>query len=355
MERWFSLFLLPLLLAACETLIYPDLPFEGDVLVMNARLSTADSVHTVHLAWSRRDSVAYVADAAVSCRVNGVAVATASGAKEGAYTFEARFAPGDEVVLAADAAGHHAEAAVTVPATPVVDHPRWDRVRHAETAEEEPRDYYRVKVDVHDIPGQRNFYKAGLWSSYSVPGLGGYVRDEATGEYVQGTLSVTRQVRERYVTNCYDPLLGSSLDLSFGANDPYWTADELNYSRNLWNLFPDTSFADGVHTLVLAGRCSEVMRRPSATFEPDRQYEADACIRVRVFSLSEEDWRHLNMSRADLADFSIAGLDIDVYEQTQPYPENVTGGMGFVTVEAAVDVVVDIGPLRGTFHEIFPD
>lgn len=124
--RILPIFFLLAVLTACDR----ELPFpatEGDLIVLNALLSTDEPEHIVHLAVSSPESGNRpLTDAQVLCTVgDGPAVrateisSTSSLQKSAQYSFEAQIRPGDRVRIEVAGAGLRAVAQTVAPQAPL--------------------------------------------------------------------------------------------------------------------------------------------------------------------------------------------------------------------------------------------
>ncbi len=295
---FFSAFLC---LLSCESRIDIGDDGLGEMLYMNAQLSTADSVHTVYLALSTQNGLHFLDKARVTCFINGVPAAVTDSVSRikylansynmgtssqslSVFCFKTSFKMGDDVRLRAEYGSLCCEAEVTVPQIPAV--------RKASLNLNRTDCRWDISVVIDDQKGVDNYYRL-------------VCLDSATDS-------------ELLIDNTDEPLLYSRPRIY----DILGLGSEKSYYDNRLNIFCDTSFKDGSCSLNVS-----TMQRSS--------YQSIDKMNVRVEGLSKEAYSYLCVCQyLDTIERMVSLTDATI-------PCNVKGGMGFVSVNTAFDSVFD--------------
>ena len=315
-----------LLTASCEKFI--DLSKTGPekMLVVNGNLVSGDTLHTVSLSWSRFSDVEPVESAHLECYVNGKLAATTDKMEKSDYyakwrseiRFKADFKAGDEVRINVDADGSHAEVVSIVPEAPVISSVDTTSFR-AKDDHGDLTDYWITGVRLRDVPGENNYYRItmsleSLFTAIDVAPDSGYEEGQ--------TLSTAS--RDIYFENRYENLLYRNIDISSDDN-------KYNYYANMYNLFTDASFADGEYTLKLAVDKDLPQNWPDGFWPSDILTPSEhRWMRFKVLSMSRSSYTYMNAYAFDLSDQSDWSIIGEV-----PYPSNVKGGTGMVSIMTA--------------------
>ncbi len=320
-----------MLLLSCEERIDIGNDGLGDQLMMDAQMSTADTVHTVYLSLSRISGLFLAENATISCYVNGT-LADRTGEineivenpvgpqghyKVAAYQIRARFAPGDKVKLTADAGELHCEAEVSVPTAPML--------KGAEFTQKSKWEY-KLAVDIEDNKGAYGYYFIRFYNTSYVQVIKADVYPgHASKDYKPGDI-VKRVNYEVAADTKQEPLLrtGETYPGSDGDSQP-------SFFENEKNLFTDEMFRDGAYQLnVEIKKYEETV--PTTIVDGDL-YRSYNQLKVRLFHISKEEYVHMT------------GIQFrDSYESNSTltgefvYPHNVSGGLGFVAVNSESDI-----------------
>jgi hypothetical protein len=321
------------LATACER--YVDLKIDGpeNLLVVNGNLCSGDTLHTVYLSLSRLQSVRPVEKASLKCYVNGALVSETDSVMEYKYTnicrvmqFKADFKPGDEVKITVESGDCRTETVSTVPSLPEIS-----VVDTCSVTLKDGGDNLKIHLKIRDVKGEDNYYRliayvdSDFWAEDVAP--------EVT-EYTEGQ-HLERCSDDKYIDNTQEGLLyrkvGTDEDQSIYS---YWS--------NYYNIFTDSQFADGEYTLSLLmsewnlrNYYSEEWVENCFTLTQTRK------LRFRVLSMSKQTYYYMNDYDFDHSDESLWSFISGI-----PYPSNVTGGTGMVSVMAPVDVEIGLDKIR---------
>lgn len=353
-----------LLLAAfsCETPLFVDPVGPQRELVLQARLFTSDSLHTVYATYSLHDSLSRAEDLCVSCYVNGERVAQVTEASRvkdklgyqddphlSAYCFLADIHPGDSVRIEAEGPENRAVAKVKAPAAPPVPEVTVEKVTRQDADGREQR-CFRFRLRVRDISGERNWYRLDVATrrvlEWYAPAGYYYFWEEEGWRITDDSNDATWDVR---MDNTRDPVLNPD-----GRSVERWNHD---YQANEYNFFTDELFEDGVVDLTLDGLCSDFISYEHCGFiivgSYDR-YRSSHTAFISLQSLSREDY--LNSRLMEMDYFQPTGIPFvdGLFSEDIVLPRNVEGGLGLVTVRSVSRVTVDLG-IREFSFESFDD
>ena len=320
---------------SCETALFPDPVGPEREIALQARILTTDTLHTVHAAYSTHDSLEPAEDLTVACYVNGacVAVATDSEAETDewknettwrAYRLRADIQPGDSVRI--EATGRDGTAIVPVVSVEKI-------ARKDGGGFDDP--VYRFRIRVDDLSRQRNWYRMVT--------LGRQVVDEYRPEghplynwkEEGGWFRVLDKTIDIQADNTKDPFL----------NPDGRAADSRNpdYLANQYNMFSDELFEDGTVNLTLEARVRDYFKIDNLATYSICSYRRSIAALFDLQSLSREDY--LNSRMLEMRYFSLTGVpyvDGLLSEDIVP-PDNVEGGIGFVTVRSVSRAICDFG------------
>lgn len=354
-----KLSILVFLLAAvsCETPLFIDPVGPEQMLVLQARLLTSDTLHTVYASYSTHDSLSRATDLTVSCYVNGVRVAETSWAStpEGnyhtkqiasAYRFKADIHPGDSVRIEAEGPKEKAVAKVKALNALHVPEVSMEKISKQDNNGRESS-CFRFTIRVQDEPGQRNWYRMACSSKQVMEWY-------APGQHFYGIEEdgwIVDWEREAFiqVDNTRDPLLNPGGQIS----------DEHQYQGNEYNFFTDELFEDKSTVLTLDAYALDYFLLYSgwqSTSVDGIMYNQHRVYHTAYFDLQ-------NMSREDfiynrllgMHHFSLGGVNFieRFFSEDIALPQNVEGGLGFVTVRTVSRAVVDLGVTE--FTDYYPD
>ena len=301
---------------ACEE--YIDLRREGPekMLVVNGNLVAGDTLHTVFLTWGMYNAVKPVESAHLECYVNGKLVASTDKVTEperfsynaNAIRFKAPFNAGDEVRITVDAGDAHAEAVAVAPNAPVVNAVDTTSFM-AKNKGGELVDFYMTKVHLQDVAGERNFYRMVM--SYESEYRASEV--PSGSPYKEGQF-LCSGYRDIMFDNKYESLLYRNLKIGMEDN----SSDVNNYYANEYNLFTDNTFAD----------------KESRDEYVPAEYGK---ICFRVLSMSRSTYTYMNDYAFDKSEQGSWTFIDEI-----PYPSNVSGGTGMVSIMTPADFYIDL-------------
>ena len=332
---------------SCETALFLDPVGPEREIALQARILTIDTLHTVHAVYSTHDALEPAEDLTVACYINGecVAVTTDSEAETDewksettwrAYRFRADIHPGDSVRIEAVGRVGTAIARVKAPDAPPLPVVSVEKISRKDGGGfDDP--VYRFQIRVDDRPNQRNWYRMVT--------LGRQVVDEYRPEghplYYHdwteegGWFRVMDKTIDIQVDNTKDPFL----------NPDGRAADSRNpdYLANQYNMFSDELFEDGTVNLTLEARVADYFKINNLSTSSICSYRRSITALFDLQSLSREDY--LNSRMLEMRYFSLTGVpyvDGLLSEDIVP-PDNVKGGIGFVTVRSVSRAICDFG------------
>ena len=332
---------------SCESALFPDPAGPEREIALQARLLTTDTLHTVHAAYSLHDFLASAADLTIACYVNGECVAVTSDSETDvdrwknempwrSYRFRADIKPGDSVRIEATGPAGCAKARVKAPDAPPAPEVSVEKIPMKDGGGYDMT-LFRFRIRVDDLPGQRNWYRLAT--------LGRQVVDEHYPEGHARYLPYWTEeggwyrIVDKTVTIPVDNTKDSFL------NPDGRTADERNpdYQANRYNMFTDELFEDGSVTLTLDVNGAEYFKINNlATYSLCTYRRAIAAL-FDLQSLSREDF--LNSRMLEMRYFSLTGVPFvdGLLSEDSVLPDNVEGGIGFVSVRSVSRAVCDFG------------
>lgn len=328
---------------SCETALFPDPVGPEREIALQARLLTTDTLHIIHAAYSTHDALESADDLTVACYVNGECVAVTSDSEPEtgdwgeevvwrSYRLRADIHPGDSVRIEAAGRSDCAVARVKAPDAPPVPVVSVEKIPRKDGGGfDDP--VYRFQIRVDDQPGQRNWYRMVT--------LGRQVVDEYRREdswypwLTEGWYRIVDKTIDIPVDNTKDPFL----------NPDGRAADSRNpdYLANQYNMFTDELFEDGTVNLTLEARVADYYKINNLSTNSVCSYRRSIAALFDLQSLSREDY--LNSRMLEMRYFSLTGIpyvDGLLSEDIVP-PDNVEGGIGFVTVRSVSRAVCDFG------------
>ena len=339
-----------LLFCSCTNLLDYKSGQAQELIIMNAMLSTDETEHTVWLHRGLIDKVEALDNARLDCYINGTFAARAVPVRTSdhydfnysTYSFSAEIRPGDEVRLEATSGKLHASATVTAPqpatlvsvdTLTVTDSPYQNIAAYATEGS-----YYYIansvsgqalscNLKLQDRPGEANWYRLGVIL-----------------EFEQQDRFPDHPARDRTRLMHYDWHFGFDLDpiLSDGYTSQEAGIDSIiEPVYNYYCSFRDTRFSDGEATVEIH---LSPFRVPVYVLYPgeeddDRNVVHTICPRLvlRFLTLSEEAYQYLSAINRSQS----IGYDWNVLTEPVPFPSNVEGGLGLVTVASASDRILE--------------
>lgn len=279
-----------------------------DQLILNAQID-ASSVH--HKAWigiSKTSTIAQLADATLTCSVNGKDVSfgildedLSRNSVQTCYIFDASLHPGDVVRLTARGAGLSAYAEVSVPDTT-------GRMLSVDTLSVDSA--MRFKVHIRDDVQDRNYYRLQVKTKSS-----------QSYRYEGAWTPWYEHVREATIKHKNDPILDGRLGGSQG-DDFYGIGSNTNH----YCIFTDRLFAGGNAEISFMVDDIELRK-----IYADQYYDSIRAIcyaSVSLVSMGRAEFDYLNILNVLYDD------DYDSSEMLElvTVPTNVVNGTGFVGV-----------------------
>lgn len=306
----------------------------GGVLLMNAQMCTGDTTHTIWLSRNSIDLISSAPGATVSCYVNDRMVYqtrkveitdehsflfNSTVFKSSGYKIHARFNPEDRVCIKADLDGHHCETHLVVPRAPIIKNATTDEGR------------YVFSIQVQDLKSEYNYYSLNLYSE-------GCVIVEETAD-PRAILSpgdtVIYEKKNVWIDTKGEPLLNSGART---ISNPGSTQE--SFFDNTDNLFTDLLFRDGEYEMRVTTPKERYFTRPKQWSTGDRFIGYNKAI-IRINSHSTEEYVYLTGCEYIR---SIEGNS--AFSEPFFFPSNVEGGLGFVSVSASSDYIINFPPKR---------
>lgn len=328
------------LLCSCINTIKYEYDLNDGKITLLSQLSTSDTLHTVYLSMSYPDRIDSLSGATVSCYVNGTLHRATQAPGEyyesydwetmepiliplhnryTVYHFQAGIKPGDKIRLVASKDGEEAWAELEVPqpgtvvsldTATVVKTFVWQDLDGAETYEQE---YLECTVRLGDVRGTDSYFTLdGIISTVTT------LTSEGQG---RNGVDVTGPERLEYET-FHDLIL------------------EDGYSSGLGNLFEDLMPVNAMHCfsdkMFRDGEATVKMYFPSYAFRVYPYYynadriEVEKTFRLRLKTIDRSFYNYLRA----LNNMLCYGFDVEPIIEPTMLPNNVTGGMGIVTVAA---------------------
>lgn len=151
--------------------------------------------------------------------------------------------------------------------------------------------------------------------------------------YVEGQFLCSRYSDIKF-DNKYESLLYRNLKI--GMEDS--SSDANNYYANEYNLFTDNTFADKEYTLKLAVEKTLLHNYYPNSWSRDEYVPAEyGKICFRVLSMSRSTYTYMN----DYA-FDNSEQGSWTFIDEIPYPSNVSGGTGMVSIMTPADFYIDL-------------
>lgn len=199
-------------------------------------------------------------------------------------------------------------------------------------------DFYMTKVHLQDVAGERNFYRMVM--SYESEYRASEV--PSGSPYKEGQF-LCRASRDIVFDNKYESLLYRNLKIGMEDN----SSDADNYYANEYNLFMDNTFADKEHTLKLAVEKTLLHNYYPNSWSRDEYVPAEyGKICFRVLSMSRSTYTYMN----DYA-FDNSEQGSWTFIDEIPYPSNVSGGTGMVSIMTPADFYIDLSGRGGVRKE----
>ena len=337
-----SIFLLLAVLSACSR----ELPFpetEGDLIVLNALLSTDETIHDIYLSLSSPEAGNRpLTDAQVLCTVGeGPAIQaqeipTQSSIRNSAkYWFDAQIRPGDQVRIEVTGAGLRATAQAVAPPAPLpvtadtlTRNGRMQFTLHVQDRPDRP-DYWQLQLSYQFHEVIDTYWREKIpFPDDMIPGF-------TPGQFIDTYENVSGQ--ELSLDPGEDPILNdgytpqSVIDRYYNTNAGFlFEFSPVNKTR----IFSDRLFPDGsadVHFSTDAeslrwenhGNSGDELRR--------YHYHCTRTLAVRLLALDEGAWAYLSaVNRAKSRD----GFNYLLVEPVV-FPTNVEGGLGYLSVASA--------------------
>ena len=334
-------------LAACENTIRYEMDPNDAVVTILAQLSTSDTDHSVFLSMSYPDRVDSLPGARVNCFVNGEryqavevpvrleeVIDWQTGEKKyyrpadfyTEYRFSAVIRPGDEVRIEASKGGLEAMAVAVAekPATiasvdtaTVVKTLNYQDITGSETYSQE---YVEFTVRLSDVKGVDNYFTldGDLMSSGKLHYPSGEDGPERTDYFILGPEKV-------YYETFHDLVLEDGYSSGLGS------MFEDFMPVNSMHCFSDKSFKDGdvtVH-LYIPSYFFNYLAEFSPWNYPDADHiEQQTVFRLHLKTISRDFYNYLRA----LNNMQTYGYDVSPIVEPTMLPNNVSGGMGMVSV-----------------------
>lgn len=307
------------------------------ILVVNAQLQQDDPSHRIYVNCSEGSRSQMVTDAEVTCSINGGADIDALPTTYGyelfdgstsyehkGYGFEAGLATGDRLDIKVrwkDLSGKDlsASASFTVPESAA-------RITAIDTARVELAEEGNWGGDTHitrqylitvkDKPGEKNYYMLRFQDVY-------YKLDES-GARVDSL--ICKGSFDSSDDKILHPVQNSILDDIFGNYNDYEIFND--------EMFADAEYALKVYDSYYALFFEDWMKFWYKFLEGDR-YCMDR--RIKVYTITFDEYLYLNA-------IGSAGNDLEFMTEPVIYPENVTGGLGFISIATPTVRTINFPP-----------
>ena len=328
-----------LLAASCENTVETVWSTDNRAtLVVNAQMRQDRHNHRIFVNNSGGSSSKEVRNATVTCRINGgepIVALPVTKEKElyngeivkeyYGYGFDADLAPGDELSIDVKWSGLEASAKAVVPesAATITALDTMKVVLDGENNEYggNSRTTRQYGITVRDKEGEKNYY---MLSAEDI-----YYRIDASGSKV-ASLSTVCHIDTDY-DRMLHPMENNILDGIIGESNDY-------------EVFNDEMFADASYTLKIYdsyyGFYNDAFTQFFEQFEEGDSYGLERIF--KIYTISFEEFLYLKAIGA-------AGNDLEFMTEPVIYPENVTGGLGFVTVAtpATWTIAFPVQPFTG--------
>lgn len=330
-------------LTGCEHEIPYKFSSRQNMLIMNALLRANEAENHVYLNLSEVDSIGGVKQARLSVYVNGQlaeepqAIVTPNPNFPTSFRLHTVFRPGDRIRLEASAeeGKYWAESEVTVPKqgpeitvdTCIASIQQWGS----------KRSYRRVTVNLNDLPGEKNYYRLEVATTYRIDGIyNKYEVDEyGIPKYDENGSLIYQAIDTLFDYNDYEVINREDIILTDG-HISHSDKDEENELfptiENKYNIFTDSQFANSTATLKVYTNLNidNVGLDHINSITP-------LSLTVRLLHLNRQEYLYYR---------ALNCLDDGDYDETlmEPIslPSNVTGGLGFVGVCSKSKVVMEL-------------
>ena len=338
MKRYFYFILASILaFCGCEERIHLESQ-DGKKLILNAMLSTRDTLHRAFISFGTMDDILPAADGELECYVNGELAGTGSlefsDGKPSGIPFVAGIRPGDKVRLVVTTSeGYKAEATALAPKSAEILSVKTDSVTTQLPGDKEVKDYIRFRATIRDIPGEDNWYRIHMMSDSRtiLVALSDYSQfhPEDLGTAIRSHRGPVE------VSNYFDPLLYKGLSLSKEED-----LSELNYFANVLNIFDDKSIRDSEYESTLLFESNNlshyngILYLYPKTWSGGDRFIAKCSLMLRLASMDRKTFNYLNAIQFERSELSapIVGQD--------PIPSNVKGGIGYVCILSETEYVI---------------
>jgi hypothetical protein len=292
MRRYIFLLIMLLPVVSCSQMIVPEPAGADRILCLNARLYTADTLHTVSACYGCRTGVEPAPGTVVVCFVNGLRVDEAVADSLGDAQLRARIEPGDIVCVTADAPLAPSVSAKTVaPLPPVIGHAGIGLIEG----------YQQVRLQVADNSPEEDYFVVKLYED-------NVVYNQDGGEVV---------LQER---------------------SPSLVRGEQGH------VFSDHAFAGAAKTMNISCDSNRYsyLYKPYGSYDYEvsekQRFALETSMRLRLCSLCAEDyWTSFLLSGDSWDGFE---NPLDQIGSAMVYPCNVDGGAGLVAVRSCAEVVL---------------
>ncbi len=328
--------ILPLLLIIAATACEDELstPTDGmpeTVLLLDAWLSSADTLHTVKVAASSlSDGLVAAKGVTVSIYVNGVLQdesdsVTRKSYPSCEYELKASFAPGDSVELRADnSIGHASSSSVILPA-PSISNISYDgslRLSYFDYSNKEEGTFELFRFDLNDTPGKGNVYHIGLFRTSDNVLLADDA-DENHPNYGAKPIGWTQHnpIEPYDAYNMLEP----AMKIDWGKAD---------YSNSNFTLFTDRFFDGETYRVSVLSLPYHV----TYGYSNRETWALREKVIVRAEAVSEEAYRYYSD-----VEYAIGGSSvIPMFYEPPILPSNVEGGIGFVCFASATEIMCEL-------------
>ncbi len=309
-------------LTACEneieTIWSDDNP---PVLVLNAQIKQDEAEHTLFVYCSEKSHCEAV-DAKVTVQVNSkdVELVHEQDQESARYVFSTPLVAGDKLYFKAEYNGLTATARAEVPvAVGEITKVEVSEVTVESMLDGEKEQRRQDAVTFKDNVGTQDFYMLVVTDVYS--------RIDADGQ------SVREYHHKVHVDTSLDKVLNP-----MGAE----VSEFLGYGND-FNVFSDEMFADGSYTLkILASKWGYYYGEWNdfwAEFQEGDSYKKDR--HYKIYTLDFDEFLYVKA-------ISAAYNDIGFMTEPMIYPENVTGGLGFVSAITPIEWITPGTPVPFT-------
>ena len=316
----YRFFAAALVVTSCENTVDKVWSDENEaILVVNAQIKQDQKRHFVRVECSEGGNCNQVEDAKVTCRINGGETITVPGRVQEhelfngevieeflGYGFDADLAAGDEISIQVSWKALTASATVKVPESKAkITALDTMRVVLAESGSYggDTRTTRQYNITVKDKEGEKNYYMLAVRDVY--------YKLDAAGHRIASL--DTRGYFDAKYDRMLHPLENELLD------------DIIDGDDNDYELFNDEMFADASYTLKVYdsyyGVYLDDFTRFFEQFDEGDRYCMDRL--VKIYTIPFEEYLYLK---------AIGSAYSDLEFLTEPiiYPENVSGGLGFV-------------------------